>query len=56
MQVLAELVHHLVAHPLCGLTLALRVSAEAAQRAAERFHAASAAKAWPDAPSTHPAS
>jgi hypothetical protein len=46
-QILAELAHHVVAHPLWGVTIALRTLAEALERGAERLHASTARAAWP---------
>jgi len=48
-QALAELAHHVVAHPLWGVAIAVRVAAEALERAAERLHASTARAAWPGA-------
>ena len=48
MNLFAELVHHLVAHPLWGLAIAARAAASAAERAAEQLHAATARAAWGD--------
>jgi hypothetical protein len=45
---LAELAHHLVAHPVWGVTIAVCRVARAAERAAERLNAATADVAWPE--------
>lgn len=46
-RVAAELAHHLVAHPLWGLAIAVRRAAQVAEAAGELLHEATARWAWP---------
>jgi hypothetical protein len=49
-RVAAELAHHLVAHPLWGLAIAVRRAAQLAEVAGEQLHDATARWAWPKKP------